>query len=328
MLKNILLVMAACLTLISTLAAAENFDKAQLAARIEAHPIHSLTLTDAQFLTHDEAGSAPATIGGVLRVAQGRGRLPVVVMIHGSSGVSSNIDEWSAELNTMGISTFILDGLTGRGLSNVSANQSSFGRLNLILDAYRSLEILAKHPLVDPQRIVVMGFSRGGQAALYASLKRFNALWNKSGTEFAAYIPFYPDCATRYLEELEVMDRPIRIQHGAADDYDPVARCTPYVEQLKKAGADIQFTTYANAQHGFDVPLLSTTPVESKTASTVRNCRIVEQTAGSLINADTQKAFTYEDACVEKAPHVGFNPEASQAAHAAVTTFLRNLFKL
>jgi hypothetical protein len=49
-----------------------------------------------------------------------------------------------------------------------------------------------------------MGFSRGGQAALYAGLDRFNKLWNKSGVQFAGYIPFYPDCSTRYATDTEV----------------------------------------------------------------------------------------------------------------------------
>ena len=129
----------------------------------------------------------------------------------------------------MGISTFVIDGFSGRGLTAVGPNQALLGRLNFIVDIYRSLEILAKHPRVDPDRIVLMGFSRGGQAALYASLDRFHKLWNKSGAQFAAYIPFYPDCSTSYATDTEVAARPIRIFHGTPDDYNPVASCKAYL---------------------------------------------------------------------------------------------------
>ena len=115
----------------------------------------------------------------------------MVVLQHGSGGFTANVDVWSRELNELGISTFAIDSLTGRGLRDLNPNQSMLGRTNYILDIYRALEILAKHPRVDPARIALMGFSRGGQAALYASLKRFNAMWNGSGVELAAYVPFY-----------------------------------------------------------------------------------------------------------------------------------------
>ena len=78
------------------------------------------------------------------------------------------------------------------------------GRLNFILDIYGALEMLAKHPRVDPERIALMGFSRGGQGALYASLKRFHEAWNKSSAQFAGYIAFYPDCATTYAGDIEL----------------------------------------------------------------------------------------------------------------------------
>src|SRR5205823_3974077 len=114
----------------------------QLAARIELHSIPSLTLSDEQFLKGNSAAGKPVVVSGELRIAQGSGRLPVVVLIHGSGGMGANIDFWTRELNQMGVSTFALDAFTGRGLTNVTSDQASLGRLNMILDVYRMLEVL------------------------------------------------------------------------------------------------------------------------------------------------------------------------------------------
>ena len=297
-------------------------------ARVEMYPIPSLTLSDRQFLSGDDNGK-PVTVVGELRVAQGSGRLPVVVLMHGSGGVGANIAHWTRTFNAMGISTFVIDGFTGRGITATSTNQAQLGRLNLILDIYHSLDVLAKHPRVDPDRIVLMGFSRGGQAALYASLDRFHKRWNTSGLQFAAYIPFYPDCATTYVGDTDVVARPIRIFHGGPDDYNPVRTCKAFVERLKAAGRDAELTDYPDSAHGFDIGLLGANIVAVATkAQTVRNCRIKEADGGVLMNADTQQPFTYQDACVELDPHVGGNPTTAEAARQAVTDFLKALLKL
>ena len=220
--------------LAATVAAQAQSIPKEVATRVELHPIPTLTLSDQQFLTGASDGK-PVTVSGEFRIAQGTGRLPVVVLIHGSSGVGATMEAWEHTFNAMGISTFVIDGFTGRGLTVVGPNQALLGRLNLIVDIYHSLDLLAKHPRVDPDRIVLMGFSRGGQAALYASLDRFNKLWNKSGVQFAAYIPFYPDCSTTYQTDTEVAARPIRIFHGTPDDYNPVASCKAYVARLQEA---------------------------------------------------------------------------------------------
>jgi dienelactone hydrolase len=300
----------------------------EVAARVEIYAIPSLTISDQQFLTGDANGKA-VTVAGEFRIAQGSGRLPVVVLMHGSSGVGATTEAWVHKFNTMGISTFVIDGFTGRGLTVVGPNQALLGRLNLILDIYRSLDILAKHPRVDPERIVLMGFSRGGQAALYASLDRFNKLWNKSGAQFAGYIPFYPDCSTSYATDTEVAARPIRIFHGTPDDYNPVASCKAYVARLQAAKRDVALTEYPDSAHGFDAGLLGLATVAvSANAQTARNCHIKEGEGGVLINADTQAPFGYKDACIELNPHVGGNPATAEAARKAVTDFLQVLFKL
>jgi dienelactone hydrolase len=300
----------------------------EVAARVEIHAIPSLTISDQQFLTGDANGK-PVTVAGEFRIAQGAGRLPVVVLMHGSSGVGSTNEAWVHQFNTMGISTFVIDGFTGRGLTAVGPNQALLGRLNLILDIYRSLDILARHPRVDPNRIVLMGFSRGGQAALYASLDRFNKLWNKSGVQFAGYIPFYPDCSTSYLTDTDVAARPIRIFHGTPDDYNPVASCKAYVTRLQEAKRDVVLTEYPDSAHGFDAGLLGMSTVTVSTdAQTARHCHIKEGEGGVLMNADTQAPFAYKDACIELNPHVGGNPTTAEQARKAVSDFLRGLFKL
>ena len=142
----------------------------QIAARTELHDIHTLTLTDQQFLAGGTSGK-PTTITGELRIAQGSGRLPVVVLQHGSGGFAANIEMWSRELNAVGISTFALDGFTGRGLTEVNSNQALLGRLNFILDIYRALDVLAQHPRVE--RGPHLGHDPAATEAALASVKAF-----------------------------------------------------------------------------------------------------------------------------------------------------------
>src|ERR1700730_13506174 len=124
--------------LVATLAVAEPVSH-NMAARTELHAIESMTLSDAQFLTGD-ANGMPTTTTGELRVAAGSGRLPLVMLQHGSGGMGANIEMWAREFNAMGVSTFALDGFTGRGLTSVNTDQALLGRLNFILDIYRALD--------------------------------------------------------------------------------------------------------------------------------------------------------------------------------------------
>lgn len=312
---------------LGTAARAQDPNFKQFAMRTELYSIPSLTLSDEQFLKGDANGKQ-VTVNGEFRVAQGAGRLPVVVLVHGSGGYGANVELWVRELNSMGISTFVVDGFTGRGLTQVNTNQALLGRLNLILDVYRALDILAKHPRADPQRIALMGFSRGGQATLFASLKRFNALWNKSGIEFAAHIPFYPDCMTSYIDDTKLTPHPVRIFGGTPDDYNPIVRCKAYVERLKAAGNDVQVTEYPTAPHAFDNPLLAVPAAALPGAQSVRNCQIREEAPGELVNQATHRRFQYSDACVQLDPHVGYDAQATGAARKAVAEFLATTFKL
>jgi len=286
-------------------------------ARMEVISFQSTTFTDAEFL--DGRPGKPVTIAGELRLPRaGNERFPVVVLLHGSGGISSYVTDWEQDLLAMGVATFVIDSFSSRGIVSVNDDQAQLGRLAQIEDAYRALEILQKHRSIDPEKVMLMGFSRGGQAALYASLKRFQEMHGPaSGHEFAAYVAFYPSCNTGYLRDDDISARPVRIFHGNADNYAPVAPCREYVERLEAKGKDIKLTEYPGAYHVFDgkafVP-----PRKLAQAQTTRNCRMQEAAHGEILNLATNKPFTYQDSCVEHGPTVAYNQEASEKARAAV----------
>ena len=289
-------------------------------------PVPSVTMTDQEFLNGREDGR-PGTIAGELRLPKaGVDRLPLVILLHGSGGIGSSVADWEQYLLAMGVATFVLDSFSGRGVVNTNNDQAQLPRLAQTEDAFRALAILSKHPRIDPARIMVMGFSRGGQNALYASLKRFHRLHASPGTEFAAYIAFYPDCTYTYREDDDLVAKPVRIFQGSADNYDPVAPCRSYVERLTAKGNDVQLTEYPRANHLFDSAALRQ-PVQLPQAQTTRNCRTIEQENGLLVNARTREPFTYNDPCVERGVTTAYDEQAArevkQAVHEIVMTVLK-----
>jgi dienelactone hydrolase len=293
--------------------------------RIELHPIPTQTLSDRQFLAGQTDG-ASTLIAGELRLPLGEGRFPVVILIHGSGGVGANVHRWATELNNMGVAAFIVDCFSGRGIASTIPDQSLLGGLAMIYDAYRALELLSIRPNVDKGRIALMGFSKGGFATLYASMRRFQSYYAPKDAEFAGYIPFYARCDIRFEQDEDIVDRPIRLFHGEADDWILVEPVRRYVERLKAVGKDVQLTSYPGARHVFDSP--NYPPLfRLEDAEISTQCRL-EEKDGEICNLDTGKPFTNKDSCVTRGASVGANVPAYNYALLAIQEFLTELFHL
>lgn len=284
----------------------------------------TVTLTTSQFLTGVKEGTQTVISGELRLPRQGTGRLPAVVLVHGSGGVGPGEQKWAREFTAIGVAAFILDSFTRRGITETATDQSRLRSAAMIVDAYRALELLATHPRIDPTRIALMGFSKGGFVALHASLTRFQRMHGPAGVQFAAYLLFYPSCNVTFIDDEQVSDRPIRIFHGTADDYTPIEPCRQYAERLRRAGKDVQLIEYAGAHHGFD----RANPRYLPQAQNGRRCFREERPGGVMVNRDTGQRASFNDPCISRGATVGYDPRAYEEALKAVRAFLRATFNL
>ena len=292
-------------------------------ARIEVRSLPTQTLTGEEFLKEVSKGQ-PDLLAAELRIPQGqKTKYPAVVLIHGSGGVSGSMDLWVHALNQAGIATLVVDTFSGRGITSTVQDQTLLHSLAMMVDGYRALDLLAKHPRIDASKISIMGFSKGAVASVFSASTRFKTLYGSSA-KFASHIGLYTPCNTRFIGDTDVTGSPMRFFHGTSDDYVNVVPCRAYVAELKSKGVDISLTEFANTQHGYDSPL-APEKLAVPTAQSTRNCQFIEKSKGELFNAQSGAPFSYNDPCVALGAHVGHNPDSTAKTVKSVVEFLQAL---
>ena len=294
-------------------------------ARQEFIPIAIEDMTLSEFLTGQKERGKVVALAGALRLPKVGEKLPAVVLLHGAGGVgasNSYVETWANVLNAAGFATFTVDSYTGRGVYSF-ADVGKVPAITRINDANRALQAIAKHPSVDPSRVVLMGFSHGSQAALYGNTERFQQLYGSSDLQYAAYISVYGICVTSFRGD-EGLTKPLLMLHGTADDWLPISKCREYAARLQKAGKKVNLIEYPDAHHAFDSPSLAA-EVKIPQAMAVSNCSLEEGDAGAILNAASKQPFTPNDPCLRKGTTVGYNEAAMKKAHEDVKAFLKEV---
>ena len=216
-------------------------------------------LTLNQFLSGKAPPGVQVIPGNLTLARDGADRMPVVILLHGGGGLydGNTIYDWASKLHSIGIATFVVNSNARQGCPKCYSQNE--GLPNMI-DAFQAMALLSTHPRVDPDRIGLMGFSVGGIATLYATVKRFQRMWAPEGLELAAYVSFYPGCNYTFNEEEQVTDRPVRILMGDKDQLGWSVPCEDYVNRLRKAGKDFEITIIPGVHHAFDRPEASRKP--------------------------------------------------------------------
>ena len=213
-----------------------------------------------QYARGNTENTKPQTITGDLVMPKNiNGKVPVLVIMHGSAGVEPWAYElWAARLNPAGAAVFVVDSFKPRGVDSTSSNQfeSKVTIAAQIADSLNALRLLATHPQIDANRIYVIGMSRGGNPAFYSAWPMYQRPVNTGGAKFAGHILMYPGmCNIRYRADAsDKSTAPIFFALADRDkeDYQDVAVCERYAQELAAAGSVVTSKEYKGTYHAWD----------------------------------------------------------------------------
>ncbi len=193
---------------------------------------------------------------------RGDGPFPTIVAIPGCSGVSLDgpaTDEGrpgdeadrlfrrhyvrtAERLRSGGFGVVLVDYLTPEGVANTCSGEISHERVGEYIAT--SLEFARSLPQVDPSRLYVIGWSRGG-AGVIAWLQ---SLAVERLRPVTGAVVVYPGCRSRGPWSSGV---PVLVLLGEADDITPPESCDRILRRLPD-GTEVRVRRYADARHGFD----------------------------------------------------------------------------
>jgi dienelactone hydrolase len=194
------------------------------------------------------------TLRGYIRRPDRGGPSPAVVLLHGCGGFPEALDqEWGVKIVAWGYVTLTVDSFGPRNLKNTCGRGASAA--DTAFDPYQALKFLVKQQFVDPQRVMVVGFSQGGWLSLSAVER--GPIEQLAENKFVAAAAFYPIC--RAIKG--PMTVPTLILTGENDGWTPADACRKLaagedeigMSRLKDEGSPIQLIVYPNAYHGFDL---------------------------------------------------------------------------
>ena len=207
----------------------------------------------------NQPGKADVTMGmGKLVLPPGaseKKRVPAMVILPGGAGaIPGRENEMVQSLASQGIAALVIDNFKPRGISEEMPYVLKIlgtSEFDAVADAYAALKALNKHPAIDPHRIGVMGFSKGGIAARMSMDQRIREKLAPKVPPFALHVDFYGPCYAM-IPTQKTTGAPLVSFRAGEDASNDLVACAQQEAVLRSAGSDVSTVVYAKAGHDWE----------------------------------------------------------------------------
>jgi dienelactone hydrolase len=298
--------------------------------------IPSVTPASLTALLHRE--TTPTTVTGELYLPpKATGPLPALVLMHGSGGLEgptgTNIRKWAGTFAGWGVAALVVDSFGPRGIKETGSNQGQLSGAADDADALAALKVLAADPRIDKNRIGVVGWSRGGTAALSTALEPVRKSVITDDLKFALHVVFYGSATIQYRGRTD--KSPMLFLHGEADNYVIIGPTREFADWAQTQGNLVTFISYPKAFHDFDVQ--GQFQGFLKTLESSAKCDLVTDLSNGhtlrmnhldnpTVTPDGVRA--YLKSCVGHGASLGYNAAARADAVEKIHGFLKQNFQL
>ena len=180
-----------------------------------------------------------------------KGKRPGVLVVHEWWGHNEYARSRARMLAEMGYSALAVD-MYGDGKQ--AAHPDDAGKFSSELmqnfDVAKerfmaALELLKKEPTVDPQRIAAIGYCFGGGIVLNMA---------RQGVDLRGVASFHGALAAVSPAQPGAVKARLLVLHGADDTFTTPEQVEAFRQEMKDAGADLDFISYPGALHSFTNP--------------------------------------------------------------------------
>lgn len=194
-------------------------------------------------------------IEGHLTKPDGNGPFPAVVVLPDCIGLTPFVREaLTARLTSWGYVTLVIDSWTTRhAQAGCFLNGQEPPGVDRIADAYGGLFYLAGLPIVQHDRIGLLGFATGGVFVLtLAEPQTQSSVVNDRSLGFKAGVAYYPACAALGLVQKAAF--PLLILVGRDDQRTRAQACEEVARPASAEGNPVEVEVYPGVKHGFADP--------------------------------------------------------------------------